>query len=74
MLSIKKNEILTVRKCVICGEDYANTPYPNRSMVCRHCKRIVKNRLHLLGAEETFRILLEKRGLSNSSKNLEVVR
>jgi len=53
---------LPPRKCIVCGEDYLNTPYPNRSMVCRYCRRIIRNRLHRLGAEETFRILVEKRG------------
>jgi len=53
---------LKPRKCIICGEDYLNTRHPNKSMVCRNCKRVVKTRLHKLGAKETFRILIEKRG------------
>ena len=27
------------RKCIVCGRDYSNTPFPNKSAVCRYCRK-----------------------------------
>jgi hypothetical protein len=36
---------MRIIKCVICGRDFRSTPYPNRSEVCRYCRKLGRRML-----------------------------